>query len=283
MLRRPTIFRFQLILCCGVIGLLTLDAARGAEQNGNKKKGVSMSYGEARSFLGKYTKLVELRNDSGARVAVTPEWQGRVMTSTCDGAKGPSFGFINRDYIESGKFDIQFNNYGAEERLWLSPEGGQFSLWFKPGVKQELKNWYTAPGLNEGAWKVEHATDRKVSMTASMQIQNASATTFSLDVARDVRLLETEDLRKFFGDWAAGLTNRADVKLVGYETANRVINRGEEFSKKTGLVSIWILGMMNAGPKTVILVPYKSGSMGELGPIIKSDYFGPINLFGPKP
>ncbi|HEY4761774.1 MAG TPA: DUF6786 family protein, partial [Thermoguttaceae bacterium] len=85
-----------------------------------------MSYGEVRDFLAKHTKLIELSNPDGARVAVAPEYQGRVMTSSCDGLDGVSFGFVNRDFIAAGKLNKQFNNYGGEERLWISPEGGQF-------------------------------------------------------------------------------------------------------------------------------------------------------------
>ena len=64
--------------------------------------------------------------------------------------------------------------------------------------------------------------------------------------------------------------------MVAYETANQITNRGPAFSKEKGLVSIWILGMMNAGPQTVIIVPYKPGPEAELGPVVKSDYFGPV-------
>ncbi len=45
------------------------------------------------------------------------------MTSTCDGLDGPSFGFINRGFIEAGREDAHFNNQGAEDRLWLAPKG----------------------------------------------------------------------------------------------------------------------------------------------------------------
>ena len=54
------------------------------------------------------------------------------MTSSLDGDEGMSFGFVCNDFIDKGKNDIRFNNYGGEDRIWLSPEGGQFSLWFKP-------------------------------------------------------------------------------------------------------------------------------------------------------
>lgn len=47
-------------------------------------------------------------------------------------------------------------------------------------------------------------------------------------------------------------------------------------SKDKGLVSIWILGMMNAAPQTVVIVPYKPGDPSELGPVVKSDYFGQV-------
>ena len=90
--------------------------ARGVEE-----KGSFMSYGEARDFLAKHARLVELRGDAGARVAVVPEWQGRVMTSTCGGSAGPNFGFVNREFIEAGKPDSRFNNFGGEERMWLCP------------------------------------------------------------------------------------------------------------------------------------------------------------------
>ena len=120
-----------------------------------------MSYGEVRDFLAKHTKVIELKDESGGVVAITPEYQGRVMTSSCDGEKGTSFGFINSDYIKEGKIDKHFNNYGGEERLWLSPEGGPFSLWFKPDVKkQTLADWYTPPAFNEGGLESRHGRRR---------------------------------------------------------------------------------------------------------------------------
>ena len=199
------------------------------------------------------------------------------MTSTCGGMEGPSFGFINRAYIEAGKTDAHFNNLGAEERLWLCPEGGPYSLWFKPGAKQALKNWFTPPALNEGAWQVVSQADNPgIRMAVHMKFQNTAATPFELDVTRDVRLLGADDYSALFGAAVAAAIGKPGVKSVGYETANQITNRGPAFAKEKGLVSIWILGMMNAGPQSVILVPYKSGPADQLGPEVKSDYFGAV-------
>ncbi len=154
------------------------------------EKGAPMTYGEARDFLAKHTKVVELKDDSGAMVAITPDYQGRVMTSSCDGTGGASFGFINFDYIKSGELNKHFNNYGGEERLWLSPEGGPFSLWFTPDVKkQTLADWYTPPAFNEGSWNFSKENG-EVRMSVPMKFANASATKFDLDVTRTVRLLK---------------------------------------------------------------------------------------------
>ena len=235
-----------------------------------------MSYGKAKEILSNHTKVVELSNDAGARVAIAPEWQGRVMTSSCDGSDGPSFGFINFDYIKAGKTDLHMNNFGAENRLWFCPEGGQYSLWFKPGAEQIMKNWFTPPAFNEGAWKVNSSSGDSMSMSAHMKFQNASSTSFDVDVTRGVKLLSSDDFQKLFGAAAAKRVGQAGVKMVAYETADQFTNRGPAFSKEKGLISIWILGMMNASPKAVIIAPYKAGSEAELGPVVKSDYFGAV-------
>jgi hypothetical protein len=235
-----------------------------------------MSYGEVRAFLAKHTELVELTNPEGARVAVCPAWQGRVMTSTTGGMDGPSFGFVNEEFIRDGRPNPHFANYGGEERMWLSPEGGQFSLWFKPGVPQTLADWYTPPAFNEGAWKIVSGPNEPLAMAATMKLQNASATEFHLDVRREVRLLGNSDLVKLLGPQAAAMIGRKGVRLVAYETSNRLTNRGGPMTRAGGLVSIWILGMMNCGPQCVVLVPYRDGDASRLGPPVKSDYFGPV-------
>lgn len=254
-------------------GLMLLCAAAS---HAAETKGKSMSYAEARDFLSRHTRVVELCDASGARVAVCPAWQGRVMTSTCGGAQGPSFGFINSPYIEAGKVDKHFNNYGAEERMWLSPEGGPFSLWFKPGVPQALADWYTPLGLNETPWQLAgEPTATACRMGVRTTVPNASGTQFDLEIGREVRLLPADELTSLFGPAAAAIA-QPGVQRVGYETINRVTNRGPAMTKEKGMVSIWILGMMNSAPRTVILVPYRQGDEASLGPAVKSDYFGPV-------
>ena len=235
-----------------------------------------MSYRAATAFLAKHTNVVELTGGGDARVAICPAYQGRVMTSSCGGVDGASFGFVCTDFIEAARHDPHFNNYGGEERMWLSPEGGQFSLWFEPGAEQNIGNWFTPPALNEGVWKVVSSANDHCRMTTAMKLQNASGADLRLDVTRDVRLLRADDLKELFGEAVAETLGTGNVRMVAYETRNKITNRGKPMTKATGLVSIWILSMLNAGPETVTIVPYKPGEEAVLGPVVKSDYFGEV-------
>ena len=64
--------------------------------------------------------------------------------------------------------------------------------------------------------------------------------------------------------------------MVAYETDNQLTNRGAPMTQATGLVSIWLLSMLNAGPQAVTILPYKPGDEAQLGPIVRDDYFGSV-------
>ena len=241
-----------------------------------------MTYRQAKDFLAKHTKVVEL-TDGAARVLICPEYQGRVMTSTCNGEDGASLGWINRRFIEEGKPSRQFNNYGGEDRIWLSPEGGQFSLWFAPGAKQELANWFTPPALNDGAFDSDTGSNSTpvpasgvLRLKRQMSLTNTAKAKFQFGVHRDIQLLMASDFAKLFGGEAQASLTTDKLKWVGFQTGNVIVNSGPAMKKETGLVSIWILSMMNSSPETVIIVPCRGGSDSELGPVVKADYFGPV-------
>ena len=68
-----------------------------------------------------------------------------------------------------------------------------------------------------------------------------------------------------------------EVRLVGYETDNRITNEGASaWTPATGLLSIWMLGMYNPSPKTTVVIPFKAGSEEALGPAVNDTYFGKV-------
>src|SRR5438132_7879964 len=120
------------------------------------------TFGNDVSFLRKNTEVIVLSDKAGrAKVAVVSPWQGRVMTSTADGDSGRSFGWINRELIASHEVQEHINVFGGEDRMWIGPEGGQFSIFFEKGVKFDLEHWFTPWAIDTLRWPVvKQATDR---------------------------------------------------------------------------------------------------------------------------
>lgn len=102
------------------------------------------SYADDALFMSRNNiEYVELISDDGkSKVMVIPAWQGRVMTTSAAGDEGDSYGWINYSFIKKRQIDLQFNPVGGEERFWLGPEGGVFSLYFRQGEKQIYKKLF---------------------------------------------------------------------------------------------------------------------------------------------
>ena len=74
-----------------------------------------------------------------------------------------------------------------------------------------------------------------------------------------------------------GITPSKAVKMVAYESNNKMTNTGSKaWEKETGLLSIWILGMFNPSSATTVVVPFNVGAENELGPIVNDAYFGKV-------
>ena len=221
------------------------------------------------SFLRQYTQVHEL-SAGEAVVAVAPAWNARVMTSSLGGPGGAAFGWLNRGFIEAGRTGTSFDNFGGEDRFWLGPEGGQFSVFFAPGAPQDLGHWQTPAGFNEGAFEVDSAN--AILMHKSFTVTNTSGTRFDCHAERTIRLLTDkavgEHLHQPLGD---------GVKLVAFESDNTLTNAGAKpWSRQGGLVSLWNLGQFRPLPHGRVIVPFKSGPDSQLGPRATTDYFGAI-------
>ncbi len=231
------------------------------------------NFGDDTAFLKKYTEVIVLSDKSGhGKVALVPAWQGRVMTSTAGGDAGPSFGWINRELIASKKFQQHINVFGGEDRFWMGPEGGQFSIFFAKGAKFELADWYTPAAIDTEPFQVVSQSGDRAVFAAKFSLSNYSGTEFDVAVNREVRLLDNETAWQRLGVPAAKAVN-----LVAFESDNEIKNVGPSaWQKESGLLSVWILGMFNPSPSATIVVPIQAGSERELGVKVTSDYFGSI-------
>ena len=200
------------------------------------------TFGEDLEFLNQHLETIVLRNSEGAAVVVVPEYQGRTMISGNAGDQGSSYGFINYGAVESDVVDPQINLYGGEDRLWVSPEGGQNSIFFDPGAEMSFANWRTPAELDSEPFAVQTKTANSVSMTKDALFTNWSGTKFNVQMDRTVVLLDSASAGEKLG------RDFSKVKLVAHESHNTLINRGETaWDPETGLIGLWLICMSKPG------------------------------------
>lgn len=233
------------------------------------------TFGFDLQFLKKYHKdliLLGDESDAGAQIIILPAYQGRVMTSTAEGNGGMSFGWINYDLIYSNKEEEHFHAFGGEERFWLGPEGGQFSIFFKKGDPFDFDHWYVPKAIDTEPFILVSASKTEANFQREIYLKNYAGFEFKLMVNRNIRLLSKTEIPLLLG-----VPIPENLQIVGFESNNSITNTGNTpWTKETGLLSIWILSMFNAGNKTTIAVPYKQGNEADLGKIVTDDYFGKV-------
>jgi len=234
---------------------------------------VESSFGDVVDLVNRRSEALVLANGRNrASIAVWPAMQGRVLCSSPEGMDGRAFGWVNHELISSGERLKQVNAVGGEDRIWLGPEGGQFSLFFAPGVPFHLDHWNTPAPLDTEPFEIVDLRDDRVLFTRSFEVLNYSGSKFQVRINRQVRLLKEEAI------WAGLKLNRKGRgKVVGFESDNELSNLGSTaWSKESGLISLWVLGQFQATSRTSIILPIRPGSVAELGVAVTSDYFGAV-------
>lgn len=235
------------------------------------EQGRAATFQEDVDFLKKHTKVIVLK-DRQARVALVPDYQGRIMTSSARGPRGLSYGWVNRDLIASGRFEPHINVFGGEDRFWLGPEGGQFSIFFAPEAPFDLEHWFTPASIDTEPFHTDRSDSAHAVFSRNLILTNYSGTHFKVRVEREVRLLNPKSTLEMLGAHLPSTT-----PAVAVESVNAIRNAGDQaWTKDTGLLSIWILGMFNASDRSTVVIPFVTGPESALGPAVNDTYFGKV-------
>lgn len=230
------------------------------------------TYASDREFLSKHSGgLVELTSaDGNSKVLLSADYQGRVMTSSATGASGTSFGWLNYKLISAPAKKAQFNPVGGEERFWLGPEGGQYSLYFKQGDSFNIDHWLVPAVIDTVSYTIADTSSTKAVFTKSASLVNYTGTRFDIAIERTISLLDKAQLE-------AKLNNSipSGLQFVAYRTDNKVSNTGTaDWTPEKGLVSVWLLGMFTPSPATTVIIPFRPGADSRSH--ITDNYFGSI-------
>ncbi|MFR9522376.1 MAG: DUF6786 family protein [Rikenellaceae bacterium] len=228
------------------------------------------TYQQDRAFLGQYLKLIELSRGT-KKVLLTPDLQGRVLTSTPSGDDGYSCGWINYKLIESQKPLPHCNNWGGEDRYWLGPEGGQYAIFFNPESSKQFdfEDWQAPALIDTKAWECIDESGESAKFSTTEQLTNWSGTKLLIKLDREVKLLEDSEILA-----SINVELPSGIDVVGFESANTLTNIGDEaWCKESGALSIWILGQFIPSEDNHIILPTKSCAEAE----INDSYFGKID------
>ncbi len=239
-----------------------------------EKLGQKVTFGYDLAFLKQYHSDLVLLKDpvSGAQLIVLPAYQGRVMTSTADGEKGLSYGWINYDLIAKGTFSEHFTALGGEERFWLGPEGGQFALYFKKGADFTFDNWYVPKAIDSEPFNLISSNATEAKFEKTMHLENYTGTAFDIQVNRNISLLNPALINEVLG-----IELSSDIRSVGFQSQNILTNTGSNaWDQDTGLLSMWVLSMLKSNDQTNVIIPYRRGDSLSLGKIVTDDYFGKL-------
>lgn len=231
---------------------------------------VKGTYGYDADFLKNHTKnTIELENGD-AKILLNADYEGRVFTSTASGDSGTSFGWINYKLFDSAKLK-QFNPVGGEERFWLGPEGGQYSIYFAKNDSFNFAHWQV-PALEDTiTYKINESDKTFATFSLATSVTNYSGATFNLSITRKIQLLDNKSIEQ-----KLNTTLTKNIKSVAYESTNQIKNTGNNTWKKdSGLLSIWLLGMFTPTEETKVIIPFKP--INKAHSFITDDYFGKID------
>lgn len=235
----------------------------------NNTKG---TYAYDAAFLKKHTtNVIELTSaDGNARLLLSADYQARVMTSTATGDAGLSFGWMNYGLIAAPQKKKQFNPVGGEERFWLGPEGGQYAFYFKAGDSFSIAHWQVPEIIDVIPFHGKANGNNQATFGQQAVLTNYSGTKFNMGIERQIRLLEKKELEEKLQAAIPG-----GLHFVAFETTNTITNLGDSnWTKETGLPSIWLLGMFTPSPQTKVIIPFNP--IPGAADHITSNYFGAV-------
>src|SRR5690554_5181505 len=232
---------FYCIIAAVIIGVFMISCT------GNRKTSETMrnnyekgTFGYDLNYLSEKDSIILLKSDNEqSQIILSAKYQAKVFTSTTKGLEGNSHGFVNYNFFDAGIVDEHMNGFGGENRFWLGPEGGQYSIYFAPGSEQVYDNWHTPKAIDIKAWGTKNVTKKEATFTKEMELPNYVGRTLHLEVDRRITLLEDGQVEQ-----GLSVTIPEGVSSVAYATENKITNRNDfEWTEETGTVCIWMLDM----------------------------------------
>ncbi len=227
-----------------------------------------LAFGQDLTFFSQYNSDVLILGEGDSLVAVSPKYQGRVLTSTYGGEKGPSLGWINHELLADNKIGLRSYLAGGEDRFGIGPQGGDFSLYFQQGAIHTVENWNAPASFSLDSWKLVASSKTQAKLEKDADFENAQGVRFKARAEREITVLNRTQVSEILG-----IEIPSTVKLVAFQSLNKLTNTGEtKWSPTTGLVNISVQSCFNANKDVRVFIPYRSGETSKLGDVVRDNF-----------
>ena len=225
-------------------------------------------YADDLALVEKRTAIVELKADGGAaRALVTPDLQGRILTTTAAGTDGASNGWFDRAVFTTN--DSVTGGVGGEDRVWITPLGSQHSFYYGQSVPLNEDNWSVPAPIEHEPFTVMNQSARSVWLRKDMTLTNFSGTALTMQLDRRLTLHGRAGVEQ-----QLGVSLPEEVVSVGFTSDHRLKNTGNStWTKASGLAGIWNAGTFLGTDGATVILPLRRGKnlddlltyMGPLG------------------
>ncbi len=202
-------------------------------------------------LLSQKAELIELSSPNGlSRLFISPQFQGKVLSSTNDGLQGYSQGWLNYEGIAQDHKNIG-SGIGGEERVWIGPLGGQHSFYFQQVKPIHDDNWKVPAPIDSEPFQLIDQSDSSVKLSKEFQLSNFIGTQFKLKLKRNIELLNNQKAYSLLN-----LKTLSNIKMVAYESSHTLINAGKnKWTTEKGLASLWSLNMLKGTNQSNVIIP----------------------------
>lgn len=204
-------------------------------------------------FLSKTIQPIILKDSEARQIIVSAEFQGKIMTSTSNGLGGASYGWFNKGIIASDTVFKNRSKVGSAGRIWFGPDQGPNTIFFKINKATNQVEHAAPKDLDTLPFKVFEQTKSSVILGNTLHLENLKGFHFYIDVKREIEILSKENI-----EHSLNLNIGKNIRFVGFKSITSMKNIGElNWSKNTGLLSLWDLGCFYPTPKTTVVIPLK--------------------------
>lgn len=237
------VIRYICLLIIGIGGLLSACAPSPS----------SSTYQDIGNSLSPKTPLIELTAMEGqARLLISPQLQGRIITSTAQGLDGPYNGWFNPDILQAET--ALSGGIGGEDRVWIGPLGSQYSFYYQQIEPLDEGNWQVPASMDAEPYQVLSQQARQVHLQKDMRLQNFIGTRFHLRINRHIQILEKADIQRNLD-----IDLPLDMAFVAFESRHSLLNLDTvPITPEKGLVSIWSAGMFPGTDESRVIIPLQA-------------------------